>query len=134
MRTTLSLSLVLATLALGAAGCWYQPFDPNGHACTTQMDCLDGYRCELSVCVAGEPADAGLDADLDASAPSDAPADARGDAPMPGDAGNDAGRAPIARTGCGCAVPTRSSGQGGWGLLVWLHLRRICNWRRREKS
>ena len=71
----MSLSRVLlvpvATAALALPGCWFQPFEPAGHACTTQDDCLDGYRCELSVCVLGEPLDAGLDAALDAGSVDD---------------------------------------------------------------
>ncbi|MBN8609302.1 MAG: hypothetical protein J0L92_01870 [Deltaproteobacteria bacterium] len=65
-------ALVLALTALAASGCFLEPFDPNGHACTTQADCLAGYRCEMSVCVAGEPSDAGTDANDDAFATADA--------------------------------------------------------------
>jgi hypothetical protein len=77
----------LLAMAMGlVSGCWYQPFDPEGHACAGEADCLEGYRCELSRCVRGEAADAGGDADLDA-APSD---DARPDAHAPTDVGTDA--------------------------------------------
>ncbi|MFO0626132.1 MAG: hypothetical protein U0325_10990 [Polyangiales bacterium] len=46
----------------------------------------------------------------------------------------DAGTAPPPRTGCGCAVPAKAPRSGWAVVLAWLHLRRICNWRRREKS
>jgi hypothetical protein len=72
-------ALFLALTALSASGCFLEPFDPNGHACATQADCLAGYRCEASVCVAGEPSDAGTDANDDAFATADA---GRPDAPV----------------------------------------------------
>ncbi len=90
-----------ATAAPLLSGCWFQPFDPAGHACATQDDCLAGYRCELQVCVPGEPLDAGLDADLDAAGP---PPDAPTDAPRlpdvgPPDVGFDAFVSPDAFSG-----------------------------------
>jgi hypothetical protein len=45
----------------------------------------------------------------------------------------DVGNAPPTHTGCGCAAQPRSSGVAWAMVLGWLHLRRICNWRRREK-
>lgn len=66
-------ALTLTICALTLSGCFLEPFDPNGHACSTQADCLAGYRCEMSVCVAGEPTDAGVDASADAIT-TDAPA------------------------------------------------------------
>jgi hypothetical protein len=82
--------LCLSLTAAAISGCWFQPFDPNGHACASQSDCLTGYRCEANVCVAGEPLDGGMDADLDASEPADARPDATHDAPIVPDAPMDA--------------------------------------------
>lgn len=88
----LGLIVIAGALSSGAwaSGCFLEPFDMEGHACTTQADCIPGYRCELSVCVAGEPLDTGTDADLDASTPPDAPADAHVTPDATLDAGLDA--------------------------------------------
>ncbi len=89
IRTSSTLALAALVGAL-APGCFLEPFDVEGHACTTQADCITGYRCEMSVCVAGEPLDAGVDADLDASTPPDATSDAHITPDATFDAGADA--------------------------------------------
>jgi hypothetical protein len=77
--------------ALALSGCWFQAFEPGGHRCATQSDCLAGYQCVSSVCVPGEPADAGGDVGpIPDDAGQDAAADAPTDAPIALDAPTDA--------------------------------------------
>ncbi len=100
-------------ITLLASGCWYEPVEVEGRACTTTADCIDGYRCEARVCVLGAPIDAGLDAhtSIDARALVDVGLDATSDA------GSDGGPLCLAPEGnpvdlgydFGCAIVATSA-------------------------